>query len=38
MPPKPGREILWAKLQQQKARHQLEERCNSQSALADLSF
>ncbi|MEQ9359549.1 DUF433 domain-containing protein [Coleofasciculus chthonoplastes] len=24
MQPKPGREILWAKLQQQKARHQLE--------------
>jgi uncharacterized protein (DUF433 family) len=24
MPPKAGREILWAKLQQQKARHQLE--------------
>lgn len=24
MPPKPGREILWTKLQQQKARHQLE--------------
>lgn len=24
MPPKPGREALWAKLQQQKARHELE--------------
>ena len=24
MPPKPGRETLWVKLQQQKARHQLE--------------
>jgi uncharacterized protein (DUF433 family) len=24
MPPKPGREILWAKLQEQKARHELE--------------
>jgi len=24
MPPKPGREALWAKLQEQKARHELE--------------
>jgi len=24
MPPKPGREALWAKLQQQKAKHELE--------------